>query len=139
MQMQITANNPQAVIRQAIDAVDEMSPRQTDGAWLEDIAVVAGPHIREWDIAECYRWQDWPHREAELPRTTNQDIGIDVVAVRRSDGAHIAIQCKARQLNADGKGDAIPKHEVDSFASASSAETLGRTLACHQRRQPRYR
>ena len=122
MQMQITADNPQAVIRQAIDAVDEMSPHQTDGAWLEDIAVAAGPHIREWDIAECYRWQDWPHREAELPRTTNQDIGIDVVAVRRSDGAHIAIQCKSRRLNADGKGDAIPKHEVDSFASASSAE-----------------
>ena len=120
--MQITANNPQAVIRQAIDAVDDMSPHQTDGAWLEDIAVDAGPHIREWDVAECYRWQDWPHREAELPRTTNQDIGIDVVAVRRSDGAHIAIQCKSRRLNADGKGDAIPKHEVDSFASASSAE-----------------
>ena len=120
--MQITANNPQAVIRQAIDTADEMSPHQTDGAWLEDIAVAAGPHIREWDIAECYRWQDWPHREAELPRTTNQDIGIDVVAVRRSDGAHIAIQCKSRRLNADGKGDAIPKHEVDSFASASSAE-----------------
>ena len=120
--MTLTANNPQAVIQQAIDAVDEMSPHQTDGAWLEDIAVAAGPHIREWDIAECYRWQDWPHREAELPRTTNQDIGIDVVAVRRSDGAHIAIQCKSRRLNADGKGDAIPKHEVDSFASASSAE-----------------
>ena len=120
--MTLTANNPQAVIRQAIDAADEMSPHQTDGAWLEDIAVAAGPHIREWDIAECYRWQDWPHREAELPRTTNQDIGIDVVAVRRSDGAHIAIQCKSRRLNADGKGDAIPKHEVDSFASASSAE-----------------
>ena len=120
--MTLTDNNPQAVIKQAIDAVDEMSPHQTDGAWLEDIAVAAGPHIREWDIAECYRWQDWPHREAELPRTTNQDIGIDVVAVRRSDGAHIAIQCKSRRLNADGKGDAIPKHEVDSFASASSAE-----------------
>ncbi len=120
--MTLTANNPQAVIQQAIDAVDEMSPHQTDGAWLEDIAVDAGPHIREWDVAECYHWQDWPHREAELPRTTNQDIGIDVVAVRRSDGAHIAIQCKSRRLNADGKGDAIPKHEVDSFASASSAE-----------------
>ena len=120
--MTLTADNPKAVIRQAIDAADEMSPHQTDGAWLEDIAVAAGPHIREWDVAECYRWQDWPHREAKLPRTTNQDIGIDVVAVRRSDGAHIAIQCKSRRLNADGKGDAIPKHEVDSFASASSAE-----------------
>ena len=117
--MQITANNPQAVIRQAIDAVDEMSPHQTDGAWLEDIAVAAGPHIRDWDIAECYHWADWPQRQAHFPGATKRDVGIDAVAVRRSDGAHIAIQCKARQLDADGKGDAIPKHEVDSFAHAS--------------------
>jgi len=117
--MQITADNPQAVIQQAIDAVDEMSPHQTDGAWLEDLTVAAAPHIREWDVAECYHWADWPQRQAEFPGTTNQDIGIDAVAVRRSDNAHIAIQCKARQLDADGKGDAIPKHEVDSFAHAS--------------------
>ena len=117
--MQITADNPQAVIQQAIDAVDEMSPHQTDGDWLEDLTVEVAPHIREWDVAECYSWADWPQREAEFPGTTNQDIGIDAVAVRRSDGAHIAIQCKARQLDADGKGDAIPKHEVDSFAHAS--------------------
>ena len=120
--MQITADNPQAIIQQAIDAVDEMSPHQTDGAWLEDIAVAAGPHIRDWDVAECYRWADWPQRQAHFPGATKRDVGIDAVAVRRSDGAHIAIQCKSRRLNADGKGDAIPKHEVDSFASASSAE-----------------
>ena len=117
--MQLTADNPQAIIQQAIDAVDEMSPHQTDGDWLEDLTVAAAPHIREWDVAECYHWADWPQRQAEFPGTTNQDIGIDAVAVRRSDGAHIAIQCKARQLDADGKGDAIPKHEVDSFAHAS--------------------
>ena len=117
--MQITADNPQAIIQQAIDAVDEMSPHQTDGAWLEDIAVAAAPHIREWDVAECYRWADWPQRQAHFPGATKRDVGIDAVAVRRSDNAHIAIQCKARQLDADGKGDAIPKHEVDSFAHAS--------------------
>ena len=117
--MTLTANNPQAVIKQAIDAVDEMSPHQTDGAWLEDIAVDAGPHIRDWDVAECHHWADWPQRQAHFPGATKRDVGIDAVAVRRSDGAHIAIQCKARQLDADGKGDAIPKHEVDSFAHAS--------------------
>ena len=117
--MTLTADNPQAVIRQAIDAVDDMSPHQTDGAWLEDIVVDAGPHIRDWDVAECYHWADWPQRQAHFPGATKRDVGIDAVAVRRSDGAHIAIQCKARQLDADGKGDAIPKHEVDSFAHAS--------------------
>ena len=117
--MQITADNPQAIIQQASDAVDEMSPHQTDGDWLEHLAVAAAPHIREWDVAECYRWADWPQRQDHFPGATKRDIGIDAVAVRRSDGAHIAIQCKARQLDADGKGDAIPKHEVDSFAHAS--------------------
>ena len=117
--MTLTAINPQAVIQQAIGAVDEMSPHQTDGDWLEHLTVAAAPHIREWDVAECYSWADWPQRQAHFPGATKRDVGIDAVAVRRSDGAHIAIQCKARQLDADGKGDAIPKHEVDSFAHAS--------------------
>lgn len=116
------ANNPQAVIEQAIAVVDEMSPHATDGAWLEDVAVNAAPHISEWDVAECYRWNDWPQRQAQFPGATKRDVGIDAVAIRRSDGAHIAIQCKSRQLDADGKGEAIPKHEVDSFASASSSD-----------------
>ena len=115
-------NNPQAVIEQAIAVVDEMSPHATDGAWLEDIAVTVAPHISEWDVAECYRWNDWPQRQAQFPGATKRDVGIDAVAIRRSDGAHIAIQCKSRQLDADGKGEAIPKHEVDSFASASSSD-----------------
>ena len=114
--------NPQAVIEQAIAVVDEMSPHATDGAWLEDIAVNAAPRISEWDVAECYRWNDWPQRQAQFPGATKRDVGIDAVAIRRSDGAHIAIQCKSRQLDADGKGEAIPKHEVDSFASASSSD-----------------
>ena len=117
-----TANNPQAIIEQAIAAADDMSPQHTGGAWLEDIAVSAAPHISEWDVAECYRWNDWPQREAQFPETTNRDVGIDAVAIRRSDGAHIAIQCKSRQLDADGKGAAIPKHEIDSFASASASD-----------------
>ena len=47
-------------------------------------------------------------------------LGIDVVAVRRSDGEHIAIQCKARQLDANGQGDPIHKNEIDKFISTSS-------------------
>ena len=114
--------NPQAVIEQAIAVAADMSPHATGGAWLEDIAVNAAPHISEWDVAECYRWNDWPQRQAQFPGATKRDVGIDAVAIRRSDGAHIAIQCKSRQLDADGKGEAIPKHEVDSFASASSSD-----------------
>lgn len=110
----------QDVVENAIDTLTEMSPQRTDGKWLEKITVSAGPHIREWDIAACYPWSDWPEREQRFPATTNKDIGIDVVAIRRSDGAYIAIQCKSRQLNKNGQGNPIQKAEIDSFASASS-------------------
>ena len=61
-------------------------------------------------------------RERLSPQTTRQDIGIDAVGQRRSDGAYVAIQCKSRQLDEHGKGGSIDKGEVDSFASASSED-----------------
>ena len=112
--------NPQDTIEKAIEAVADMSAQTTGGRWLEDATVAAGPHIREWDVAECYLWAEWPERELHFPDTTNQDVGIDVVAVRRSDGERIAIQCKARQLNEHGRGNPIHKVEIDKFASASA-------------------
>ena len=98
-----------------------MNPQATDGQWLEDLTVAVGSQIKEWDIALCYPWAEWPEREAHFPGTTNQDVGIDCVAVRR-DGEHIAIQCKSRQLNASGQGTSISKSEIDSFASTSAGE-----------------
>ncbi len=93
----------QEIIKKAIRTVSEMSPIGTDGKWLEDITVEAGPYIKEWDIERCYRWSEWPDREFHFLGTTNKDIGIDVVGIRRSDGEPIA------------------KHETDKFASASSS------------------
>ena len=55
-----------------------------------------------------------------FPETTNQDIGIDAVAIRRSDAERIASQCKSRQLDEQGRGDPIAKHEVHKFVSSSS-------------------
>ena len=49
-------------------------------------------------------------------------MGIDAVATRRSDGEHIAIQCKSRQLDSEGKGGSISKSETDKFVAASSSE-----------------
>ena len=114
--------NQQAIIENAIAIVAEMSPQSTDGTWLEDVAVAVGPYVKEWDIARCHLWSEWPDRETHFPGTTNQDIGIDCVAIRRSDGEHIAIQCKSRQLNAAGQGAPISKGEIDSFASTSAGE-----------------
>ena len=114
------ANAPD-VIEKAIAIVAAASREQTGGKWLENLTVNAGPHIKEWDITQCWSWSEWPEREAHFPGTTNQDVGIDCVAARR-DGEHIAIQCKSRQLDEYGHGNPITKEEFDSFASASAGD-----------------
>ena len=104
------------LIDQAIDRVAEGSSEPTGGKWLEYLTADIAPHIREWDIDHTYPWSEWPERP------TDQDIGIDVVAIRRSDGEHIAIQCKSRKLDEHGRGSPINKVEFDSFASTSSGD-----------------
>ena len=113
------ANVP-AVIENAIATVAAASSEQTGGKWLENLTIDAGPYIKEWDISQCWPWAEWPERESHFPGTTNQDVGIDCVAVRQSDGEHIAIQCKSRRLDDHGRGNPINKEEFDSFASASA-------------------
>ena len=116
------SDEEKVTIVDAINIVTKMSPQATDGTWLEDVTVAAGPYIRDWDISQCYLWSDWPERERRFPDASKKDIGIDAVAIRRSDGGLIAIQCKSHQLDSEGHGAAIIKHEIDSFASASSAD-----------------
>ena len=108
------------IISEALGIANEMNPQATDGTWLEDLTVQAGPYLREWDIDQCYPWSEWPDREDHYPDSTKQDVGIDAVATRSGDGEYVAIQCKSRQLNADGQGDPIHKTEIDKFANASS-------------------
>ena len=113
--------NPAApnILDQALDTLAEMNPRQTDGVWLEELTVAVAPYLKEWDIAQAWGWADWPERENKFPGTDQVDIGIDVVAMRRSDGQPIAIQCKARRLDAAGHGNDIAKDELDRFTAAS--------------------
>ncbi len=99
-----------------------MNPQQTDGEWLEAITVAVAPYIREWDIESAWRWNEWLHRETLFPNTTKRDVGIDVVAVRRGDGRLVAIQCKARQLDENGRGSSIGSGEIAKFAFVSSGE-----------------
>ena len=113
------AGIPAETTKWAIDMLESMRDRQSSGKWLEDLAAVVGPYIKEWDIAHCWSWSEWPGREGYFPGSTNQDIGIDAVAVRRSDGRYVAIQCKSRRLE-NGIPTAIQKNELDSFANASS-------------------
>ena len=116
------ANVP-AVIENAIATVAAASSEQTGGKWLENLTIDAGPYIKEWDISQCWPWAEWPERESHFPDAGKQDVGIDCVAVRRSDGEHIAIQCKSRQLDEHGRGNPISKDEFDSFASASADQS----------------
>ncbi len=108
------------IVDDAISEIDEASTQGTDGKWLEYLTARAAPHLKDWDVDKAWLWGDWGEREDRFPNTTNQDIGIDVVAKRRSDGELIAIQCKSRRLDAEGRGSDITKREADSFLSSSA-------------------
>jgi len=110
---------PVVITEHAIKKLELMRDRQSTGEWLENLTAAVGPCINEWDFAKCWTWTEWPDRERFFPGSTHQDIGIDVVAERRSDGGHVAIQCKSRRLD-NGVPVAIQKSELDSFAHASS-------------------
>ncbi len=110
------------VIESAIKKTAEMNPQETDGEWLEVVTVESGPYIKEWDISACWHWDDWPDRETHFPITTKLDVGIDAVAVRRGDGKHVAIQCKSRRLDDQGRGTSINSNEIAKFAAASAAD-----------------
>ena len=120
----ITGHNTEPLangtLARALQEIKEKSPRQTDGRWLERLTVECAPLIAEWDIGRAWAWNDWPGRsEPGSPWKDSADIGIDAVAERRSDGKLIAIQCKSRKLDAEGRGTNIGKSEFDSFLAAS--------------------
>ena len=111
----------QDTIEAAIKQTAELNPQETDGEWLEVVTVESGPYIKEWDIAGCWRWGEWPDREIHFPNTTRLDVGIDAVAMRRNDGKYIAIQCKSRRLDDEGRGASINNNEIAKFAAASAS------------------
>ena len=98
-------------LESAMSKIEEHSPHQTDGKWLEHLTAECAPLLAEWDCTEAWRWDDWPDRPGS-------DIGIDVVA-KRADGGLIAIQCKSRQLDASGAGKQIPRSEITKFVAAA--------------------
>ena len=118
----MTIQATQNIIETAITKTAEMNPQETDGKWLEVVTVESGPYIKEWDIVECWHWDEWPDRERHFPGTTKLDVGIDAVAVRRSDKKHIAIQCKSRRLNDERRGSSIGWGEISKFAATGSGD-----------------
>ena len=112
-------------INAVLETLARYGSEQTDGRWLEDLTTRIAPYLQEWDIVGCWTWAEWPEREQHFPGTTRLDIGIDLVAKRRSDGGLIPIQCKARQLDESGRGAVIPKNEIAKFVSAAAGDLWG--------------
>lgn len=118
----MTTQTAPDIIAAAITKTAEMNPQETDGDWLEVVTVEAAPYIKEWDIGECWHWDEWPDREAYFPKAKKLDVGIDAVAVRRSDKEYIAIQCKSRRLSDEERGSPIGWGEIAKFAATASGD-----------------
>lgn len=97
----------------ALEEIAQTSPLQTDGEWLEHLTRDCAPLIADWDVSDIWLWQEWPNRKTK-------DLGIDVVARRKSDGKFIAIQCKSRQLDEHGRGADISLDEISKFLALSN-------------------
>lgn len=112
--------SPEDRIEAALKEIEEMSPKETNGKWLEHLTVECATLIKDWDIEECWEWRDWPDLERHYKSI--KDLGIDIVARRRSDGEYVAIQCKSRKLSDDGKGKSITLTELSKFKSLSASK-----------------
>ena len=99
-------------LSEALVEIEETSGGPTDGKWLERLTADCAPLIAEWDVREAWTWDEWPGKD-------HPDSGIDVVA-ERADGKLVAIQCKSRELDAQGSGAPVNKGEINSFIAESS-------------------
>ncbi|WP_419853446.1 DEAD/DEAH box helicase family protein [Candidatus Poriferisodalis sp.] len=109
------------LLDEAAAELEANAPQQTDGVWLEDLTERVAPHLREWNLSGCWRWEEWPDRVDVMPDgTPERDVGIDLVARRRDDGGWIAIQAKSRKLNELGEGEPVPSGELNKFLSAAA-------------------
>lgn len=113
--MTMDSQSPSAERRvpDALAVIERMSQHQTDGKWLEHLTRDCAPLIADWDVSDAWLWEEWPNRGSV-------DLGIDVVARRKSDGKYVAIQCKSRKLDEHGRGADIAKTEFDSFLAHSA-------------------
>ncbi len=110
--------SPEDQIEAALKKIQAMSRHTTDGKWLEHLTSECALLIAEWDIKYAWSWDEWPDRKKYYRKDT--DLGIDVVALRRSDGEYVAIQCKSRRLSDDGTGPSLTLKELATFMALSA-------------------
>ena len=92
--------------------------RRFDGRQFEDAVLRHAAGIPSWEIAQCWRYLDWPERTAVGVPLPSHDAGIDLVAVKH-DGSRVAIQCKARS-----GGGAVTTTQVQKFAGAAPSSVF---------------
>ena len=109
-------------VAKAFEKLAAITESPSDGNDLEEVTREFAPKIKELDVSSCYTWANWPDRTRVFPKSTEQDIGIDLIALRRSDGGYVAIQCKSRAVKEDGTSTPIQMEEVAKFDSASQNE-----------------
>ena len=78
---------------QVLDRIRRESRDEAEkGRWFENLVSRVLRDLKEYEVAEVYRWADWPERES-LTGRGGRDAGIDLVALL-SSGDRVAIQCK---------------------------------------------
>lgn len=96
----------------------EASGEAEKGRWFEHLFMATVRDNAEFDVADVWRWRDWPERE-RLTGLDGRDHGIDLVA-RQKDGTVVAIQCKCYAEDA-----VIGKPAIDSFLNESARPAFG--------------
>lgn len=92
--------------------------RRFDGTQFEDAVLRHAAGIPSWEIAECWRYLEWPGRTSVGVPLPSHDAGIDLMAVKH-DGSRVAIQCKARS----GDGSVMTK-QVQQLAGAAPSSVF---------------
>lgn len=92
--------------------------RRFDGRRFEDAVLRHAAGIPSWEVAECWRYLEWPERTRVGVSLPSHDAGIDLVAVKR-DGSRVAVQCKARS-----GGGAVTTTQVQKFAGAAPSSVF---------------
>ena len=96
----------------------EASGEAEKGRWFEHLFMATVRDNAEFDVADVWRWRDWPERE-RLTGLDGRDHGIDLVA-RQRDGTVVAVQCKCYAEDA-----VIGKPAIDSFLNESARPAFG--------------
>ena len=109
------------IIEQALATADKMNPpRKPMASGSKASLSLSANTSASGSLTDCELWDEWEDRNVFFPGLSKQDVGIDAVGRRRSDGRAVAIQCKSRKLDEHGVGGAIGKSEIDKFVGPSS-------------------